>query len=446
MPKYCWTMALATWLCWSASASAHFLFIRILPPAEAGRHAEVYFSDHADAGDPRFIDNIAHTRLWSQTKSGVFEALAVHKTPDRLRALLPSSGSVSVIGECTYGVLARAKQPAFLLRHYPKAIAGRPEEFRTKAEIPFEIEVRLAGDKGAPLVFTALRGGKAVPEATFFAVAADLKGDKFTANKEGKAIWKPATPGQYAVYTSQTLKQAGTHQGQKYEEIREFATISFSWPLSPQGADPEAVALFQEAMAARASWQNFPGFSAAVKANVGGRAWQGSATVSAKGDVELTTEDDVVSPWVREQLESIVLHRIARPQGKPPIVRFADADRDHPLGRLLIFDGGKFASSYRVKDQQLMVVNRSMGTSNMTITILDNDRNADKKFLPRSYTVQYWDAGSGSLQRTEAIQNRWVRVEAWDLPSELTVITSSAAGQGVKTLSMSQHRLLTGKK
>ena len=436
--------------CWpslvgSGSAQAHFLFIRILPAAEAGRHAEVYFSDQADAGDPRFIDNIASTKLWLQSKPGEFRPLTVNKAPDRLRALVPSNGSIAVIGECTYGVLARTKKTPFLLRHYPKAVAGRTEvigALQPKAEIPFEIQMRETKDG---LEFVALRNGKPAPGAAFTAVGVDLKDHKFTANAEGKAAWKPSSAGHYAVYTSETLKQSGVHQGDKYEEIREFATLAFAWPLETQGPDSEAVALFQEAIAARASWNHFPGFSAEIKANADGRTWKGSATISAKGIVELKMEDDVVAPWVKEQLESMVLHRVFRPQAKPPVLRFADDERDHPLGRLLIFDGGKFASSYRVKDRQIMVVNRNLGKTNMTITVLDNDLNADKKYLPRSYTVHYWDAGSGKLEHTETIQNRWTRLGSWDLPMQLTVQTSSSRGQGVKTMTLSQHRLLDAK-
>src|SRR6266850_5592368 len=119
-----WLAALVMALVGAASADAHFLFVRILPAAEGGRFSEVYFSDQADAGDPRFIDKIAGTQLWLQTEPGKFTPLKVHQAADRLRALVPSSGSFAVVGECTYGVLARAKQPAFLLRHYPKAVAG----------------------------------------------------------------------------------------------------------------------------------------------------------------------------------------------------------------------------------------------------------------------------------------------------------------------------------
>jgi len=435
-----------TCLVWANAVDAHFLFVRLLPPAEGGRFAEVYFSDEAHAGDPRYIDKIAHTKLWQQVKPGQFEALTVQKTTDRLRALVPTSGATSIVGECTYGVLGRPKQTAFLLRHFPKAVEGRAEEIAAltpKKEIPFEIVMRSIDGE---LEFTALRHGKPITDATFFTVALDLKGHKFTANKEGKARWKPTSAGYFAVYTNQTLKEAGMHNGAKYDEIREFTTIAFPWPLHSEGADAAAVKLFQDAIAARSSWKNLPGFIADVKANVQGRTWKGSVSVSATGDVDVEMNDDVVTPWVKEQLESLVLHRLDRPASKAPVLRFADHDRDHPLGRLLIFDGGQFASSYRVKDEQIMVVNRAMGKVNMTITVLENDLNADKKFLPRSYSVQYWHTKSGELQRTETVQNRWARVGAWDLPTQLSVLMSSQAGFGVKTMTLSNHQLTNTKK
>src|SRR5437899_9575435 len=112
----------------STAARAHFLFIHIGPPAEAGRAAEVYFSELAEAGDPRFIDKIAGTQLWIQKAPGQWQPLKVQKLADRLRAQVPMSGSIAVAGTCPYGVLARPKQTPFLLRYHPKAIAGSPEE------------------------------------------------------------------------------------------------------------------------------------------------------------------------------------------------------------------------------------------------------------------------------------------------------------------------------
>jgi hypothetical protein len=225
------SIALLTVLICPAWALGHFLFVRILPPAEGRRLAEVFFSDRADVGDSQFVAKITGTRLWVQTGQGKFEPLKLEKGEDRLRTSLPATGSLSVIGECTYGVLARPKKTPFLLRHYPRALSGKAEEIAgpsRKAEIPFEISLR---QQGEGLEFTALRDGKPIPGAVFESLATDLKGDKFTADGEGKASWKPPAAGAYVVYTSQFLKQAGEHEGKKYEEIREFATLSFTWPL-----------------------------------------------------------------------------------------------------------------------------------------------------------------------------------------------------------------------
>lgn len=442
---------LALWALAAVPSWAHFLFVRIGPQAEAGRAAEVYFSELAEAGDPRFINKIAHTQLWLQMTPGKFEPLKVHKGYDRLTSWLPTSGNLAVVGSCTYGVLARPGKTPFLLRHFPKAIAGNPDELnRLKAfdKVPLEITATIEGES---IRFVALRDGKPLPKHEFTTIDAELNNIKLTADEQGRASWKPAAPGRYSVYVAQTLKEAGTHDGKKYDEIRDFATIAFSWPLERKDADPQAVALFEEALAARASWKNFPGFTADIQGNLDGRPFTGDVSVEAGGSVVFTHKDlgqqEAVSDWVKEQLESIALHRGARSSGgsserTKPVLRFADQRTDHPFGRLLIFDGGRFASSYRIKDKQILVVNRNMGKQNMTITILDNDRNADGLFLPHSYQVQYWDATTGQLQRTETIQQRWQRVGSFDLPVQHTVTTAGDTGLSVKTFTLSKVALI----
>ncbi len=107
----------------------------------------------------------------------------------------------------------------------------------------------------------------------------------------------------------------------------------------------------------------------------------------------------------------------------------------------MVFDGGQFASSYRVLDDRITVVNRNMGDRNMTITVLDDIRNAEGKQLPQSYTVQYWKADTGELDRTESISNRWTRVGRYDLPASVTVRTASKTGLSVRDLQLAKHKL-----
>ncbi|MCI0456661.1 MAG: DUF3386 family protein [Gemmataceae bacterium] len=443
-PRRLFLLSLVASLLTGADAGAHFLFVHIRPAAEAGRAAEVFFSEQAEAGDPRFIDKIAHTRLWVQTAPGQFRDLKVHKAADRLRAAVPVSGSIAVVGICEYGVLGRAKTTPFLLRHFPKAVSGDPEELnrmQPRDNLPLEVTARFEGDR---IHFTALRQGKPLPGAVFYTVGSDLKGGKHTADREGRVTWQPPRPGNYSVYTSHWFKSAGDFGGKKYGEIRDFATLAFRWPLAPQGADPKAVALFEEALAARARWEKFAGFEARIKGTVDGRPFKGTVTVDAKGEVEVEIDDEVLQPWVQEQLESIVLHRASGPRAEgqaKPVLRFADFDMDHPLGRLVAFEGGRFASSYRIKDRQLMTVNRHVGKQYMTITVLDNDRTPEGRFLPRSYTVQYWDAVSGELRRSETVRQRWQRVGSLDLPAEHIVTTAADGGLSVRHFTLTDHRL-----
>jgi len=422
-------------------AHAHFLFIRVNEPAEAGRTVEVFFSEKADAGDPRFIGKVAGATLTVQSAPGKFQPLTVRQGADRLRASLPSSGPVSVTGFLEYGVLKR--EVPFLLRYYPKAVAGAPAAvagLRPRPGTPLEIDATFQGDH---VTLSLLRDGKPVPNAAFTTVDDDLVNEEVKADSAGKAVWKPPSPGFYCVYAKSVLKTPGEWKGAAYSEIREFATIGFRWPLTRSGADPEAVAMFERALSARASWENFPGFSAEISGSVDGRAFTGKTKVAATGDVSLEVDDNVVKPWVEEQLQSLVTHRIAPPkhEGSPPVLRFADRDTSHPLGRLLIFDGGQFASSYRVLDDRITVVNRNLGKHNMTITVLDDVRNAEGKQLPQSFTVQYWKSDSGELDGTESISNRWTRVGRYDLPATVTVRTASKAGLTVRNLELAKHKL-----
>jgi hypothetical protein len=155
-----------------------------------------------------------------------------------------------------------------------------------------------------------------------------------------------------------------------------------------------------------------------------------------------------MAEWVDEQLESLTMHRAAgqsrdsaQSERPKPAIRFADSQADHPLGRLVAFDGGQCASSYRVKDRQVMTVNRVIDGDNVTIAVLDNEQNADGQFLPRAYTVQAWDEQTGAPTRSETVRDSWTRVDAWDLPSVHIVTSATADGYSVRSFRLTKHKL-----
>ena len=442
MPRFAFAVALAWASTIASPAVAHFLLVRIRPPAEGGRAAEVYFSELAEAGDPRYIDKVAGAKFFLQTTPGDFRPLEMRKLSDRLRAHVPSDESLMVAGHLDYGVLARPGQTPFLLRHYSKAVSGKPAEVNRllPRESPLEIVATFENDR---VLLKALLNAKPMPGTIFTTVDTNLTNQELKADDQGVATFTPDAPGMFSIYIKHVDPTPGEHNGQSYKEIRAFATLAFAWPLAPTGADPEAVKLFEDALATRASWKNFPGFTAKISGDVEDRPFTGNVTVAGDGSVEVAIDEDAMQPWVQEQLESITMHRASQdgPKDSHPVLRFADDHDDHPLGRLLAFEGGHFASSYRVRGGQISVVNRLIVGKDMTITVLENQKNVDGLYLPHNYTVQYWDDATGKLESTQTVQDRWIRAGNWDLPSRRTVTTSSDSGFSVRSFKLEDHKL-----
>ena len=196
-------------------------------------------------------------------------------------------------------------------------------------------------------------------------------------------------------------------------------------------ADAAATKLLADARAARAVYHHFPGFTADIDVNLDGKATRGQVEVSDKGKVTLTLDDPAAEKWAKNTLASTIAHRLdsGSSSGETPCA-FVDDDAHHPLGRAIRVLNDEFHSSYRIRDQQVIVVNRHMpGTgSRFTITVMENLRTKEGKFLPACYVVNTWDAKTDALTSSETHHETWQRVGAFDLPQE-TIVVRAAAGK-----------------
>jgi hypothetical protein len=210
---------------------------------------------------------------------------------------------------------------------------------------------------------------------------------------------------------------------------------------SKPAADPAATKLLADARAARARWDHFPGFTADVEVNVEGKVAKGRVTVDAKGDVTLKLSDEEHKHWARATLSSIVGHRLDDTASLDTPCAFEDDAADHPLGRAIHVLNDEFHSSYRIRDRQVIVVNRQMTDARFTITVLENTVNEDKKFLPACFVVNTWDLKSNSLTSSETHHQTWKRIDAFDLPLTLTVVKATAGAQEARSIKLSNHQL-----
>lgn len=212
--------------------------------------------------------------------------------------------------------------------------------------------------------------------------------------------------------------------------------------------DPAASKLLADARAARANWENCPGFSADIVVNFDGKVSRGQVRVDAKGKLTFEGLDKSAEAWAKRVLGSTVAHRMDGSAARNTPCAFADDVMDHPLGRAIHVLNDELHSSYRIRDRQIMVVNRSMGASRFTITMQENRTNEEGQYLPVSYVVNTWDNKTGALRGSEAHYQSWQRVGKFDLPVTVRVISASSAdpsagkeGLEVKSLTLSNHKL-----
>ncbi|HMP15535.1 MAG TPA: DUF3386 family protein [Gemmatales bacterium] len=186
--------------------------------------------------------------------------------------------------------------------------------------------------------------------------------------------------------------------------------------------NPAATRLLAEARLARSNMLNFPGFTADIHVTMNDKTYQGSVQVDAKGKVIIADMDNPQAGWAKRVLASAVSHRLQQPHTMKTPCAFAKDDDKHPLGRLIHVLNDELHSSYRIRDNQIMVVNRLQDGARFSITVQANIQNEEGKYLPSAYSVHYWDK-DGTLEKAEAHTQTWKRQQGYDLPHIIRVTT-----------------------
>lgn len=206
-------------------------------------------------------------------------------------------------------------------------------------------------------------------------------------------------------------------------------------------ADKDAAELLSAAQNMRETWPtSFPGFTARVHVEQDSKVGDGTISVSSEGRVDVALDDADLKKLVASTLGSLVSHRMAaEPSHENPSLGPTDT---HPQGRaILLNDAGK--SLYRIRDNQILQVNRSMGPIRFTIDILRNRIVEGGKYLPAFFTVTYRDATTGALQRTETFEESYARIGGMYLPSSRRVVSASPSATSITTITLTDHRILS---
>jgi hypothetical protein len=449
-------------------ARAHFLWL-VPDQAAAGKPITVQaiFSDSLEPDTNVPVTKIGKTKLFIRDAAGKTTEGKWTEGKHAYTITAPDDKSRVVAGVCQYGVFQRGKEEPVLLNYYAKTLLlaenGGPPS-------PADVETLLKGMDQIPLDISmspkkpgihVLWNGKPLAGAEVVIITAPKGKDiKLKADEEGVIQPQRLTElgpdvNLVGLRIGHTEPKAGKLDGREYKAVRHYLTFvspiyravkktakpsTVSAPIQSK-EDAAASKLLAEARAARANWHNFPGFTADLTVNFDGKTHPGKLTVSGKGKVKVEVADAEARDWARGQLASLVAHRLDDSASLDTPCAFLDDNAAHPLGRAIRVLNDELHSSYRIRDRQIIEVNRRMKDSRFTITVTENRLNQEKLFLPVSYVVNYWDVNSGALQKSQTHHDTWTRVGAFDLPATVLAVTATGGKLEARSLKLSGHRL-----
>jgi hypothetical protein len=209
--------------------------------------------------------------------------------------------------------------------------------------------------------------------------------------------------------------------------------------------DPAARDLLRRAFEKTSRWpQGFKGFTADLICEEEGRVSEGSVTVKSAREVTVQLDHEDLKKWAEGQISMMAVHRGPRSfeesDGKNSLT-LGEEDH-HPMGRLLIIHGDGMNSRYRIKDDRITQINRSMERAKFTINVEDSLATADGKALTTRYAVFYFSPTDGALRQVETYSDSHAVVNGIYLPGVRRVSFNENGAVITRLMRFEHHRLL----
>lgn len=441
------------------AASAHFVWVEPAPGAKGA--VRVCFGEYPDLREGKeLLEKVQRVQLVALDGKSRRE-LKAEDRPDHF--LYTGQGGAPVtVASLDYGILQRGETPPYLLR-YESQLLGAPgqalsaEEVARLSALPTGLRVGVSVQPAGPKALQLLvkLDGKPVAAEVSHLAPQESEMKKLQAGTDGKLVI-PAAAGWHHLRIKAEDARPASFEGKEGKFTRTYLSLMFRTSGSPTAAgaavanttaaapkpDPEAVRLLHEAHVARANYPaGFPGFTADAVFSANGRTARGKITVDRDFNITYALGDRDLENTLRPSFGSLIMHRRGGSEGEAP--KYPATWRDdetHPLGRAINLND-KYGSFYRVRDRQILQVNRSMGKQRFTTNVLENEE-TKHGFLPRSWTVAYYENDTNAMTRVSTTRVTWTWKGDLFLPATLDTVVAHGEGTDVTRLVLSNHRLL----
>lgn len=206
--------------------------------------------------------------------------------------------------------------------------------------------------------------------------------------------------------------------------------------------DPEARELLHRAFDRTSRWRaDFVGFTAALVVNDNGAEHRGTVQVTMPRSIDVTIAEPDLQQWAEQQLAMMAGHRGYRAfdQSDGKYMLTLGPEEAHPLGRLVYIHGDGMNSRYRVRDERICQIQRSMERVKFTINIEDTMTTRDDKVLTTRFTVYYFAPSTGQLTQVESFADDYCEVGGIVLPKARRVTFADNGEARVREVILSEH-------
>jgi hypothetical protein len=210
--------------------------------------------------------------------------------------------------------------------------------------------------------------------------------------------------------------------------------------------DPTARELLHRAFDRTSRWRaDFTGFAAALIVNDNGVEHRGTLQVTMPRSIEVTGAEPDLQQWAQQQLAMMAGHRGYRTfdQADGKYMLTLGPEEAHPLGRLVYIHGDGMDSRYRVRDERICQIQRSMERVKFTINIEDTMMTRDDKVLTTRFAVYYFAPSTGQLTQVESFADDYCEVGGIVLPKARRVTFADNGEARVREVILSEHVVRT---
>lgn len=171
---------------------------------------------------------------------------------------------------------------------------------------------------------------------------------------------------------------------------------------------------------------DFPGFRSRLTVWRNGETHQGRMKFRPPITLEVEFGEAGVRKAVKRTVRSLLAHRLA-PTGsrnrEDQVISYATED-NHPLGRR-IFLGDKYGSTYRIRENRILEVDRNLEDSRLLITVMETETTAEGTYLPTHFFVVTFDKESGGVKQSSAYSDAYQVVGGEYLPLSRQIVTTA---------------------